>query len=363
MLRNKIAILGLLFFASISAADITAKNHEYKHGSKTLEAVFVYDSSSAGQRPGVLLVSELGATAPDVRVRAGHLAKQGYGVLCVDLYGKGVVPTSSRDAASKLDLETKDLTLARGRVESAIDLVGKIPQIDSKRLVGIGYGHGATIVWEATRYGADFEGVVCVHGNILQPIRESKKLNTSLLIIVDPDESRSAKSILRAFEDDLKTLGVDWKIIHQATGFCEFPPARNGKDPKSFKSTELANQKINEAINSFLADELPVGKKPAIPDAKTPNVAKGVPDKALKVLAYVDKNGEAMSGYEGGRTFGNFEKRLPQSDEKGRRIKYREWDVNPLRPGVNRGAERLVTGSDGSAHYTSDHYETFKKIR
>ena len=51
------------------------------------------------------------------------------------------------------------------------------------------------------------------------------------------------------------------------------------------------------------------------------------------------------------------------TDENGRRIKYREWDVNPLRPGVNRGAERLVTGSDGTAYYTDDHYATFKKIR
>ena len=70
----------------------------------------------------------------------------------------------------------------------------------------------------------------------------------------------------------------------------------------------------------------------------------------MKMLALVDQHGEAPDGFEGGRTFGNFEKRLPQSDDKGRKIKYREWDVNPLRPGVNRGAERLVTGSDGSAH-------------
>ena len=80
-------------------------------------------------------------------------------------------------------------------------------------------------------------------------------------------------------------------------------------------------------------------------------------------LKYVDDHEAAMDGYEGGRTFGNFEKRLPQTDGKGQRIKYREWDVNPLKPGVNRGAERLVTGSDGSAHYTSDHYDSFKKIR
>jgi guanyl-specific ribonuclease Sa len=101
-------------------------------------------------------------------------------------------------------------------------------------------------------------------------------------------------------------------------------------------------------------------------DDKTPApkaAPKGVPDKVLKVLEYVDKHGAAMEGYEGGRSFGNFERRLPQTDDKKRRIKYREWDVNPLRPRVNRGPQRLITGSDGSAYYTDDHYDTFKKIR
>jgi ribonuclease T1 len=90
---------------------------------------------------------------------------------------------------------------------------------------------------------------------------------------------------------------------------------------------------------------------------------KGVPEKVAKVLSYVDEHDKAPPGYEGGRTFGNFEKLLPQSDKKNRKIRYREWDVNPHRPGVNRGAERLVTGSDGTAYYTKDHYKSFIKIR
>ena len=88
-----------------------------------------------------------------------------------------------------------------------------------------------------------------------------------------------------------------------------------------------------------------------------------MPEKAIKVLEYVDKNNEPMENYEGGRTFGNFEKHLPAADDKGTKIKYREWDVNEHKPGVNRGVERLITGSDGSAYYTDDHYKTFKKIR
>ena len=101
-------------------------------------------------------------------------------------------------------------------------------------------------------------------------------------------------------------------------------------------------------------------KPPAKPDVKLP---KGVPAKVAKVLRYVDEHDKAMPGYEGGRNFGNFEKRLPQTDKKNRRIRYREWDVNPLKKGVNRGAERLVTGSDGGAYYTKDHYKSFIKIR
>jgi ribonuclease T1 len=102
------------------------------------------------------------------------------------------------------------------------------------------------------------------------------------------------------------------------------------------------------------------GLSAARADTKPPP---GVPEKAMKVLEYVDKNDKAPDGYEGGRHFGNFEKLLPMKDAKDRSIKYREWDVNPLKPGVNRGPERLITGSDNSAYYTDDHYKSFKKIR
>jgi guanyl-specific ribonuclease Sa len=92
-----------------------------------------------------------------------------------------------------------------------------------------------------------------------------------------------------------------------------------------------------------------------------------VPDKVQKVLGHIDKTGEAPEGYEGGRTFLNLgrngEESLPRRDSRGRSTAYREWDVNPHLPGHNRGAERLVTGSDGSAYYTADHYRTFTKIR
>ncbi len=88
-----------------------------------------------------------------------------------------------------------------------------------------------------------------------------------------------------------------------------------------------------------------------------------VPSKVLKVLQYVKQHKEAMEGYVGGRTFGNYEGHLPKKDATGKKITYQEWDVNPKVKGKNRGAERLVTGSDGKAYYTDDHYNTFTEIK
>lgn len=59
----------------------------------------------------------------------------------------------------------------------------------------------------------------------------------------------------------------------------------------------------------------------------------------------------------GGDVFGNFEGRLPKA--KGR--VWREADINYR--GGRRGADRLLYSSDGLIYKTTDHYQTFTRIR
>ncbi len=101
------------------------------------------------------------------------------------------------------------------------------------------------------------------------------------------------------------------------------------------------------------------GKTSAQQDTRPQN---GVPKYALDVLEYVRRNGQAPESYVGGREFQNREKKLPAKSSDNKRIQYSEWDVQPKVQGKNRGAERLITGSDHSAWYTKDHYKSFEKI-
>lgn len=93
----------------------------------------------------------------------------------------------------------------------------------------------------------------------------------------------------------------------------------------------------------------------------------GLPGNATQTLETIEQTGAAPAGYKGGSTFANDGRAagqvLPKTEPGGGSITYKEWDVNPYTKGVNRGAERLVTGSDGSVYYTNDHYTTFTKAK
>ena len=83
---------------------------------------------------------------------------------------------------------------------------------------------------------------------------------------------------------------------------------------------------------------------------KNPNV----PQKAYDVLDIVKKqNGAPPRGYAGQRTWQNKDGVLPTGN-------YKEYDVDPKVPGINRNSERFVLEQfTGKSHYTNDHYETF----
>jgi dienelactone hydrolase len=360
-------ILTLLAVAAAARADVKTRPIEYAHGTTALEGLVVTDSATGSKRPGVLFAHEQGPAGPLARSLAGRLARLGYVVLVMDLYGKGVTPKDAADAARRLELTGKDRTLVRGRAAAARAAIDKLAEIDVKRVAAVGYGVGGTAVLELARSKADLDGVVCVHGDLAPTGSDGKNIGAPVLAIVGADDPKITPAQVAAFEEEMRAGGVDWQLVRYGGVGGDFTNPQAGRDLKAGRAYDPdADRRAADAIRLFLAEAFtPAAGTPAPAKAASSAKAgpKGVPDKALKVLEYVDRHGEPMDGYEGGRTFGNFERRLTQNDDKGRRIKYREWDVNPLKAGTNRGTERLITGSDGSAYYTDDHYSTFKKVR
>lgn len=109
----------------------------------------------------------------------------------------------------------------------------------------------------------------------------------------------------------------------------------------------------------------PASMLPATDDTVTCDPAGPIPDHVWDTLELIDAGDwppDDAPGTQGGRRFGNYEGELPAVGDDGNPASYQEWDVNPKKPGRSRDAERIVTGADGSAWYTADHYESFTRM-
>jgi ribonuclease T1 len=119
--------------------------------------------------------------------------------------------------------------------------------------------------------------------------------------------------------------------------------------PVSIQALEAGPAIAQEASSASSCDGL--NDRPELPpSSRLPQI----PAKAHAVLQVIqDRDGDPLPGYVGGRNFQNRERKLPRGN-------YREYDVEPRRPGKNRGAERIVIERQtGKAYYTGDHYRTF----
>jgi guanyl-specific ribonuclease Sa len=116
------------------------------------------------------------------------------------------------------------------------------------------------------------------------------------------------------------------------------------------------------------ADRLPAGLAPRGPESNPPPGLIGIaslqlsqaPRHVQRVVHHLRnvRHWRPLRGFKGGRRFRNLEGTLP----RGR--SYFEYDVHALRPGVSRGAERLVVDeSKQFFYYTRDHYTTFTQLR
>src|SRR5262245_31074869 len=92
-------------------SEIVSKSVEYKQGDTVLEGWSVYDDAIQGKRPAVLIVHQWKGLSDYEKKRAQMLARLGYNVLAVDIYGKGVRPQTMQAAAAEAGKYKSDRAL------------------------------------------------------------------------------------------------------------------------------------------------------------------------------------------------------------------------------------------------------------
>jgi len=239
-----------------SHAELKSKVVEYKQGDTILEGLSVHDDAIRGQRPAVLVVHQWKGLGEYEKKRAEMLARMGYNVFAVDIYGKGIRPNNPKDAAAEAAKYKDNRALLRARVAAGLEVLRKHQLTDPKRIAAIGYCFGGTTVLELARSGAEISAVVSFHGGLSTPTpADAKNIKCKVLACHGADDPFVPPKEVGAFEEEMRQAGADWQLISYGGAVHAFTDSKAGNDnSKGAAYNEKADKRSWEAMKQLFSE-------------------------------------------------------------------------------------------------------------
>ncbi len=259
---RKLMTLGLtVVFAAPAAAGVKAKEVPYEIDGAKFKGLLVWDDSTAGKRPGVLVFHEWWGLNDYAKKRAEQLAGMGYVAFAADLYGEGKV-TEHPDDARKMSSEVRmNADVWRARAVKALSILHDNEMVDGSKLAAIGYCFGGSTALELAYTGADLKAVATFHAGLPTPTPEqARKIKAKLLINNGADDKFVSAESIQKFKEALDAAKVDYKFENYPGAVHSFtvPGADAHKIPGMAYNAEA--DKKSWAAMKALFDEV-FGKK------------------------------------------------------------------------------------------------------
>jgi dienelactone hydrolase len=242
--------------ALMAQAEIHTETIDYKQGDTVLEGYLAYDASIKGKRPAVLIVHQWKGLSDYERKRAEMLAKLGYNVFALDIYGKGIRPRSTQEAGAQAGKYKSDRALLRARAQAGLAVLQQHALTDPSRVAAIGYCFGGTTVIELARSGANIAGVASFHGGLDSPHPEDgKNIKCKVLALHGADDPNVPAKDLAAFEEEMRQAKVDWQLVKYGGAVHSFTDWNAGDNPaRGVAYNEQADRRSWEAMRQFFAE-------------------------------------------------------------------------------------------------------------
>ena len=246
----------ILFISGASMnlyADIRTSDFTYQHNGVELQGFFAYDDSIIGKRPGVLIIHEWNGLGEYVKNRAEQLASEGYVAFAMDMYGKGIRPTTPQESGQQAGIYRSNRQLMRQRAIVSLDQLKAHRLTDAERVAAIGYCFGGGAALELSRSGADLRGIVSFHGNLDTPNpNDAKNIKSKILVLHGADDPFVPKESIDAFQQEMRNAGVDWQMVYYSNAVHAFTnPASGNDNSRGAAYNEVADKRSYRAMIDF----------------------------------------------------------------------------------------------------------------
>jgi carboxymethylenebutenolidase len=179
---------------------------------------------------GIVLVPDAYGLDDFTKTEADRLAALGYLVVAIDIYnGKEMTdPGDLANLVANLDAATVMKTINAG-----IRFFHESPKFRVDHVVAMGWGTGATYVFQAARENKTLDGAITFYGPIETPDHALGKFYAALCAVYPDNDPVATHDNVLAFQQQMKAAGNDCEAWFIAAG-----PGWSNPKNKSYNPTE-----------------------------------------------------------------------------------------------------------------------------
>ena len=189
-------------------------------------------ATTQAKLPGVIMIHENRGLNENIKDSADILARQGYVVLAVDLFGEVTVdPDRARELSSAV---RNNPGPAIENMKSAVRYLGTLDNVNASRIASIGWCFGGAQSLQLALNSEDqpLAATIIYYGRLVNDTNELSKIKWPVLgVFGDQDDSISVDSV-EAFERGLNETGVTNEIyIYPGVGHAFANPSNDNYAP------------------------------------------------------------------------------------------------------------------------------------
>jgi dienelactone hydrolase len=186
---------------------------EYSADGMQMIGYLAVDDAQPGRRPAVLVCHEGPGLDDHARERAERLAGLGYAAFALDYHGGGK-PLPRDEVMARLGPMMSEPLRTRALARAGLDVLLADEKADPNRVAAIGYCFGGTMALELARAGTDLRAVVGFHSGLATTRPgDAGQIKASVLVCIGVEDPIIPPEQRAAFEDEMRTGGVDWQMI------------------------------------------------------------------------------------------------------------------------------------------------------
>jgi dienelactone hydrolase len=187
--------------------------HIYHHNEHELHGYLAYIEKDDQPKPCVLIAHDWSGQNEFFQQKAQVFAELGYVGFAIDMFGLGQTAKTNEAKQALIQPLVHDRLLLRTRIQAAFDAACALPEVNSKKIVILGYCFGGLCALDLARSGAELKGAISVHG-LLHPPTDlpQQTISAKILLLHGYDDPMVPPDQLRAFCKEMTSEQVDWQV-------------------------------------------------------------------------------------------------------------------------------------------------------